>query len=1281
MIQHVKFAGFIRYLRHIFAASVIVAVTLISLAWWSLPLLERYRSEVEILMSEALDVPVKIDEIDTMWSGLDPVIVMRGVYLARDSMAAGERAGLELEELQVSLDILASISSLSLRAASAQLVVKYLEVHRLANGELMLGSGQQAGSDILEAGPSGLIHWLGQSDVRVVARKVVFKDQLQKIPDVCVERTDITAYREAGELVVQLDAMVCNIAQSVRLVTNLSVDGLRHHQLTGHTYIELQQLSFPFWQQYLQDYLVLPDKGHIEFKAEFDLVSNQLHDLRGRMQVRQFTYDVGEEYTVHQLADMSANFHWYKTDEGWSFQSVDWQLQQGGNSWPVGDFTVDFLQDTRRLNVKSRYLRLDDISSILLRQPAIRSWIPGEYHDVKPAGVIRDVELELTLSEENNFADYTLKGRLENIALDALGEGLALGGIDGYMIATSRGGLLSLDTEQGSLDLQNLFRYPLHFSELRGILNWSILDSGIFLESGSIAANNAHISTTSRLSIHFPDNGVPFLDIQTDFKQGDGAYASLYMPATIMPQKAVEWLDKSIVAGDVEYGTFTIRGRIDEFPYDQGEGRFEVRFKVRNGVLDYYKDWPGLDEIEAEVVFQGRSMLIDATHAKLFGSETVKAHIEIPDLRQSSDRVLRISGSNRITSSGLMRYLHETGLMGNYREIFSVLELQGNHRLNLDLTVPLSAGKVLFNGDLDFQGNMLLASKYNISMQDIRGVLYFNEKSFSAEYLTAEYLGRPVNAGVVTTYPLSGRKTSIQVDTYVDVADLLHSQELSVGHFIKGDIDISATIDISDALDFPSRFTLRSDLQGAYVDLPYPFHKVAEDKWPFELTTKFDRQSGGEILIDIDQRIYAALDLDKSEGVSRAYVGFGKQYSGQLDVEGLFIDGTLTDVKVDKWLAWLSDRVPAIAINDLPITAELNLQHTQYGSHYIRDMTMNLLTDDRGWRMSLDGDATGELLYRQQPGSRHLDVRLSSLKIEKLSAEQQAGNEGYSAGKLKPADVPTLDLSISRLLYEGAEIGELNVETRRETDNLVLSFGKLENEDAEFNVTGGWFLLADDQHQTQLDIELRSDNFEDLIRRFGFNSTLNKGMLKMNVAVTAEKSPVIVTIADWQGELDINLRDGAIPEVDPGGAGRIFGLLSFHTLSRRLLLDFTDLFGSGMSFDEISGHFSVSDGQAYTNNLTMQAPSSVVEVSGRVGLKDEDYDQIVRVIPNLSSSLPVVGALAGGPGLAAAMLITHQFFGKPINKITELEYEVTGTWSEPQVKVSKAQIKELGSDS
>src|SRR5690606_30945262 len=113
------------------------------------------------------------------------------------------------------------------------------------------------------------------------------------------------------------------------------------------------------------------------------------------------------------------------------------------------------------------------------------------------------------------------------------------------------------------------------------------------------------------------------------------------------------------------------------------------------------------------------------------------------------------------------------------------------------------------------------------------------------------------------------------------------------------------------------------------------------------------------------------------------------------------------------------------------------------------------------------------------------------------------------------------------------------------------------------------------------------------------------------------------------GELHLALQDGQLRQVEPG-AGRLFGLLSLSALPRRLLLDFSDVFSSGLSFDALAGDFVVQDGNAYTANLQLDGPVADVLLVGRTGLASRDYDQVAVVDAHMSAALPVAGALAAG---------------------------------------------------
>jgi uncharacterized protein YhdP len=125
--------------------------------------------------------------------------------------------------------------------------------------------------------------------------------------------------------------------------------------------------------------------------------------------------------------------------------------------------------------------------------------------------------------------------------------------------------------------------------------------------------------------------------------------------------------------------------------------------------------------------------------------------------------------------------------------------------------------------------------------------------------------------------------------------------------------------------------------------------------------------------------------------------------------------------------------------------------------------------------------------------------------------------------------------------------------------------------------------------------------------------------------------------------------------------------LSLTTLPRRLSLDFTDLFSKGFSFDLIHGDFDIDSGDAYTTNLYLEGPPARIEASGRVGLRDEDYDQLVTVTPRLTSSLPLAGAIVGGPVAGGVLFAVDKLFGKRIDKISSYQYTITGPWTDPVI--------------
>jgi uncharacterized protein YhdP len=151
------------------------------------------------------------------------------------------------------------------------------------------------------------------------------------------------------------------------------------------------------------------------------------------------------------------------------------------------------------------------------------------------------------------------------------------------------------------------------------------------------------------------------------------------------------------------------------------------------------------------------------------------------------------------------------------------------------------------------------------------------------------------------------------------------------------------------------------------------------------------------------------------------------------------------------------------------------------------------------------------------------------------------------------------------------------------------------------------------------------------------------------------------------GELDIKVGEGRILAVKPG-LGRLLGLLSLREIPSRLMLHFGDVFKSGFGFDSVTANFQLRDGSAHTRNMIITAPAARIVMQGRTGFRARDYDLTVDVTPHVGGTLPVVGAVIGGPVGAAAGLVVQGLIGKGLNKAAGSIYRVTGSWDKPKIE-------------
>ena len=1261
--------------QRVLVSIVILMGILFALARLLLPYLTDYRQEIQLLAADIVGSPVSIDRIESGWSGLHPVIALKDVRIS----APERQTEVVLESLQVKLGILPKLIVGEVIPKAVMIHVHQLELYREADGSLGFNLGAFAQNDDRDLGSEQLEWILQQPDLQIRVDDFVLDDRTGVLPDVSLSGVSLDFINEADTLIARVKTGESTVAKESSLTVRLDKEQFSQQIYDAEIFLSLQSASLPVWKETFKEYFIFPDMGSTDLSLWMAISDGVISQVSGDLTLSEVLYSQYQDSQPFLIQSMGGQYNWQQTDQGWILQVGGLHIDRQDNRWPDSALMIEYRRQKNDLFlVNADYLRVQDFLPLVDRQPFIHSLIGNHLQMVSPEGDIKDLRLQFSTDQQyRELMDYALQTSIADFSVTAYEDWPGARGLDGYVAATTQGGVLQLDTNNGLVDLRSLFRDPLVVDSLKGDVSWTMLDSGILIESSQLDAINSHISTQSRLSVHVPHEGSVFLDLQTNFRDGDGAYTSFYLPAKTMGKEAVEWLDKGIVAANIDYGSFIFHGEVDRFPFDENEGRFEVSFKVRDAVLDYYSDWPVLDEIEAEIEFVGRAMNIYATTGKVFGAEISDTHVQIPDLSDDNPLLL-ITGSAETPSRDMMRYLKETGLAGEYQQVLDVLQLDGKNDIDLSFKVPLSKGDPELNGSLAFLDNELKIDSWELQFSKITGLLNFDSKGFRADKIHASFNDRYVDIGVKTTAPDGGQShTYIKASGLADLSRIIESRNPGLANQLSGEAPFEVLIDIPE--ESASNLTISSSLVGTELKFPYPFNKSISDKLGFNLKTGFSGKEGETIVFELEDRLHALLTIHpRSRQVTSAYVSLGnddiKQTSGP---DELVIGGRLDYIDIDAWKEWFRRNLEAFSKADENSTfgsfkVDMQFDQLKYSRWLVEDFNVDAASNGKLWSADLGGNGVRGMITFEPDDQKHIlniDLQyLSLLKAAEAAPERQ--KDSLEKSKLLPADLPAANITIDSLNYDGRELGELSLstsstETRYRIDELMLG-----SEESSVSVTGDWKYDAnasESKHLTQFLIDIDSSDFGRMLERLGFENTVKAGEGSLEANFLTEVSPLDITVDELSGDVHLSILKGEVVEVSPGGTGRVFGLLSLQALPRRLALDFSDIFSKGMSFDEIDGNFTISEGHAYTNNLTLDAPSSQVEVSGRIGIEDEDYDQHVRVIPNLSSTLPIAGALAGGPGLAVVMYITHKLLKDPIDKLTEFEYQVTGSWQSPVV--------------
>lgn len=450
----------------------------------------------------------------------------------------------------------------------------------------------------------------------------------------------------------------------------------------------------------------------------------------------------------------------------------------------------------------------------------------------------------------------------------------------------------------------------------------------------------------------------------------------------------------------------------------------------------------------------------------------------------------------------------------------------------------------------------------------------------------------------------------------------------------------------------------------------------------------------------------ANLDIEPWKKMQQRYL----DYNAQIEISKLKTSiniNTHDDSGVDEKAA---DDANSILVAGLPFRAQVLLGHYQVGPLAFKDINIRAERLVDSWKVAFTNSLVEGDIHLPTDSNKPMQISLDSLRLtsnllgakpadaslveQSPVAEQTPFVKQTTALptiRLDPRSLPLADLSVKALYMDDINYGNWSLQIRPQSDGVL--FDKI-NGTVKGVTVGGVSLIGLDNKvtnkadgakmkwsitdagsSTHFIGELSATDMSGVLREWQKPDTLESKVARFNVDATWSGDPQDFALKKIAGNIDIWMEQGRFKNnPGPGSDGllRLMAVLNFDSLARRLRLDFSDLYKSGLAYDQIKGKVNFTPGtMTFVEPLEVKTPSSRLQLAGKLDLENEKIDA------RLVATLPVVGsytfftALVTGLPAAAGIYIVSKLFKKQVDRATSISYNIRGDWSDPQMSFDR----------
>jgi uncharacterized protein (TIGR02099 family) len=1249
---------------------------MLGLRYWILPDIERYHGVITLSASQAIGQPITIGKIEADWRGMRPHLLFSDVRIFEK-----ERPGMTALVLQQVDGVLSWMTLLlgEVRLHSIELDQPDLLVRRDAQGLLHIAGAALSAQP--SSGNNNLANWLLHQNYLVVRdARITWLDEQRATPPLVFNQLNLLIENRRRHHRFALRALPPP-ELSAQIDVRGDFSGRSFDDLeawSGQLYTRLDYADVAAWRTWLP----LPaglKRGRGALRGWLEVADGKVNQVTADLALADVQAQLGEGLLPLDLRTLQGRLGWTESAQGMEVSTQQLSLRTEAVSVPPTDFfariaTQQAGAQSSAGEVRANTLDLANLVSLTDSLPLSQE-LKKQLADFAPQGRVSGLQAKWQ-NDSGKPMHYEVKAQFDRLSMKRVGNLPGFSGLSGELDGSEATGILALNTHKLTLDAPLIMPEPLAFDTLSAQGSWRVDKQGLEVKFINVTASNNDLAGTIYGSFQSLPKSPGLIDLNIHLTRAAVRHADRYIPIAALDNETHTWLRNALLDGRADEFHLRLHGNLNDFPFaDNKKGIFQIHARTKGVEMEYAKDWPRINNITGDLLIQGKRLEVVASSGMTVGARLQKVRVTLPDT-VSPDLILQIRGDAVGETARSLAFIQQSPVHGYIDGFTDDMTARGNGILHLAVDVPLRGGKpVTVSGNYHFIDNEVSFGDNIPIFYAANGDLAFTESSMQTRNCSARILGGPATVEVQSSADGTVRA---RLHGRSDMDTLRKSVSHPMLSRLHGGSDWDAEITVQKKL---ANVLVTSNLNGLVSDLPAPFAKAGGEVIPLRFEMRSMPAKQDVISVQYGKLLSARMMRREEAGekvIHRGTVNFGG-IGKWINRDGIWITGTLPQLSLEGWsdLAGAASGEKAVAgAQQYSIAgAELSIQKLNAYGHSINGLRINARNRSGILTAQLAAkEINGELTW-QSEGKGKLVARLQNLSLGKI--DSVIPGEGSTAKKedilRKPAvmdnfsttEFPALDLEVNELTWKDKQLGKLVLQARQHGRDWQLERMRLTNPDGVLTADGK-YRLNEGKAQTQVNMKLEISNAGKILARSGYPDSVKNGSGKLEGEFSWRGAPDDFSYATLDGKLSLDTGKGQFLKIDPG-VGKLLGILSLQALPKRITLDFTDVFSEGFAFDSISGTAQIKQGIMETSDFRIEGSSAKVTMLGQVDLGRETQNLKVRILPTVGNSVSLLGAFAAGPLVGIGTFIVNKILREPLDKLVSFEYNVTGTWVNPNV--------------